>query len=243
MTPFQDWRGLVKRSKNHFIKSFDLKRRDSAKLKVKPLVIISCEGTKTEPNYLKSIINKLIFENKIARGSIVIAEHQHTDPMGVLNDLINYKDDYTLFEQKWIVIDRDEIRSISSNSSGHPKENFVSALEESQKLNIEVAWSNPCFEIFIVEHYMYRDTGGDRKEIQDKTLKLLYKDTILNEDATVDDLKAIDNLYDVLLPKKEIGFRNLKRLMLAQKDKTPVEANPGTRFHELVEVLESYFAE
>lgn len=241
--PFQDWRVLVKRSKNHFIKSFDLKRRDSAKLKVKPLVIISCEGTKTEPNYLKSIINKLIFENKIARGSIVIAEHQHTDPMGVLNDLINYKDDYTLFEQKWIVIDRDEIRSISSNSSGHPKENFVSALEESQKLNIEVAWSNPCFEIFIVEHYMYRDTGGDRKEIQDKTLKLLYKDTILNEDATVDDLKAIDNLYDVLLPKKEIGFRNLKRLMLAQKDKTPVEANPGTRFHELVEVLESYFAE
>ena len=233
----------MKRSKNHFIKSFDLKRRDSANLKVKPLVIISCEGTKTEPNYLKSIINKLIFENKIARGSIVIAEHQHTDPMGVLNDLINYKDDYTLFEQKWIVIDRDEIRSISSNSSGHPKENFVSALEESQKLNIEVAWSNPCFEIFIVEHYMYRDTGGDRKEIQDKTLKLLYKDTILNEDATVDDLKAIDNLYDVLLPKKEIGFRNLKRLMLAQKDKTPVEANPGTRFHELVEVLESYFAE
>ena len=241
--PFQDWRVLVKRSKNHFIKSFDLNRRDSAKLKVKPLVIISCEGTKTEPNYLKSIINKLILENKIARGSIVIAEHQHTDPMGVLNDLINYKDDYTLFEQKWIVIDRDEIHSISSNSSGHPKENFVSALEESQKLNIEVAWSNPCFEIFIVEHYMYRDTGGDRKEIQDKALKLLYKDTILNEDASVDDLKAIDNLYDVLLPKKEIGFRNLKRLMLTQKDKTPVEANPGTRFHELVEVLESYFAE
>ena len=241
--PFQDWRGLVKRNKNRFIKSFDLKKRDSAKLKVKPLVIISCEGTKTEPNYLKSIIHKLILENKIARGSIVIAEHQHTDPMGVLNDLINYKDDYTLFEQKWIVIDRDEIRSISSNSSGHPKENFVSALEESQKLNIEVAWSNPCFEIFIVEHYMYRDTGGDRKDIQEKALELLCKDKILNEDSSINELKAIDNLYDVLLPKKKMGFKNIKKLMLVQKDKTPVEANPGTRFHELVEVLENYFIE
>lgn len=241
--PFQDWRGLVKRNKNRFIKSFDLKKRDSAKLKVKPLVIISCEGTKTEPNYLKSIINKLIRENKIARGSIVIAEHQHTDPVGVLNDLINYKDDYTLFAQKWIVIDRDEVRAISSNSSGHPKENFISALTKARDLNIEVAWSNPCFEIFIVEHYMYRDTGGDRNDIQEKALKLLCKDKILNVDSSVDELKAIDNLYDVLLPKKEMGFRNLKRLMLVQKNRTPVEANPGTRFHELVEVLEGYFSE
>lgn len=240
---FQGWRVLVKRNKNRFVKSFNLKKRDSAELQVKPLVIISCEGTKTEPNYLKAIINKLIQENKIARGSIVIAAHQHTDPMGVLNDLINYKDDYTLFEKKWIVIDRDEVRSISSNSSGHPEENFISALSEAKKLNIDIAWSNPCFEIFIVEHYMYRDTGGDRKDIQEKALELLCKDKILPENASVDELKAIDNLYEVLLPKKETGFRNLRKLMLVQKDKTPVEANPGTRFHELVEVLERYFTE
>ena len=240
---FQGWRVLVKRNKNRFVKSFNLKKRDSAELQVKPLVIISCEGTKTEPNYLKFIINKLITENRIARGSIIIAEHQHTDPMGVLNDLINYKDDYTLFEQKWIVIDRDEVRSISSNSSGHTEVNFITALTEARNLNIEVAWSNPCFEIFIVEHYMYRDTGGDRKDIQEKALELLCKDNILNEKSSVDELKSIDNLYDVLFPKKKIGFRNLKKLMLVQKDKTPVEANPGTRFHELVEVLERYFTE
>ena len=239
--PFLDWRDLVKRYKNRFQKSFELKKRDNAKLKVKPLIIISCEGTKTEPNYLKSIINKLIQSGKIARGSIVIAKHQHTDPLGVLNDLINYKDDYTLFEQKWIVIDRDEVRSISSNSSGHPEENFYSALLEAKKKNIEVAWANPCFEIFIIEHYIYRDTGGDRKDIQQNALELLCKDKKLPSNSSVNELKAIDNLYDILLPKKEKGFKNLKKLMDIQKLKSPIEANPGTRFHELVEILESYF--
>ncbi|MBR4791783.1 MAG: RloB domain-containing protein [Treponema sp.] len=231
---------MIRKGKNSF-KSSALKKRDSGTLKIKPLVIISCEGTKTEPNYLRTIINELIKNGKIARGSVVIADHQHTDPMGVLSDLVNYRNDYTLFEEKWIVIDRDEVRSISSNSSGHPEENFVTALTQAEKLNIEVAWSNPCFEIFIVEHYMYRDTGGDRKDIQEKALELLCKDGKIKEDASVEELKAIDNLYDILLPRKETGIKNLKKLMNVQKGKSPVEANPGTRFHELVKVLEEYF--
>lgn len=90
---------MKRKSKSGF-KSSVLKKRDSGAIKIKPLVIISCEGTKTEPNYLKSIINLLIQKGKIARGSVVIADHQHTDPLGVLNDLINYQYDYSLFEKK-----------------------------------------------------------------------------------------------------------------------------------------------
>ncbi len=230
---------MKRKNKNSF-KSSGLKKRDSGALKIKPLVIISCEGTKTEPNYLKSIINSLIQKGKIARGSVVIADHQHTNPLGVLKDLIDYKYDYTLFEKKWIVIDRDEIRSISSNSSGHTAQDFITALNKAEELNIEVAWSNPCFEIFIVEHYIYRDTGGDRKDIQEKALELLNKDGKLKANSSIEELKAIDNLYDILLPRKEIGFKNLKKLMNIQNGKSPLDANPGTRFHELVEVLESY---
>lgn len=230
---------MKRKTKNSF-KSSGLKKRDSGTLKVKPLVIISCEGTKTEPNYLRTIINDLIKNGKIARGSIVIANHQHTDPLGVLNDLINYKEDYTLFENRWIVIDRDEVRSISSNSSGHPQANFLAALNKAEELNVEVAWSNPCFEIFVIEHYMYRDTAGDRKDVQEKALELLCKDGKIKANSTVEELKAIDNLYNILLPKKAIGFKNLKKLMIVQNGKSPLDANPGSRFHELVEVLETY---
>ena len=228
----------MKRQIKNGFKTSGLKKRDSGILTIKPLVIISCEGTKTEPNYLKSIINMLVQKGKIARGSVIITNHQHTDPLGVLDDLINYKDDYTLFEKKWIVIDRDEVRSISSNSSGHPEENFVSALKKAESLNIEIAWSNPCFEIFIVEHYVYRDTGCDRKDIQKKALELLCKDGKIKADASVEELKSINNLYEMLFPRKDLGFSNIKKLMDKQKGKSPVEANPGTRFHELIEELE-----
>ena len=87
---------------------------------------------------------------------------------------------------------------------------------------------------------MYRDTGGDRKDIQKKALELLCSDGAIIANATVEELKSINNLYDILLPRKETGFKNLKKLMNVQKDKSPVDANPGTRFHELVEVLEAY---
>lgn len=228
----------MQRSKRSNFNKSNLKKRDENNIPVKKLVIISCEGLETEPNYLKSIVNKLIKSEKIASGSVVIAPHQHTNPKGVLDDLLNYSTDYTLFDKKWIVIDRDEIRTISSNSSGHPEEDFKTAIKEAESRGVKVAWSNPCFEIFIIEHYMYRDTGGDRKDIQDTALKLLCKDNILKEDSTVDELKSMDNLYDILQPKKGTGIKNIKKLMDMQKDLEPVKCNPGTKFHELVEELE-----
>lgn len=88
---------------------------------------------------------------------------------------------------------------------------------------------------------MYRDIGGDRKDIQKKALELLCKDGKIKEESVIEDLKTINNLYDLLLPNKEKGFSNLKKLMNVQKDKSPMDANPGTRFHELVEMLEAYF--
>ena len=69
----------------------------------------------------------------------------------------------------------------------------------------------------------------------------MCKDGKVKSDSTVEELKTIDNLYELLLPRKAVGFKNLRKLMLAQKEKSPEEANPGTRFHELVEALEEYF--
>ena len=54
---------------------------------------------------------------------------------------------------------------------------------------------------------------------QAKALELLCKDKKIKADASVEELKAIDNLYDILLPRKENGFNNLKKLMNVQKGK------------------------
>jgi len=51
-------------------------------------VIIACEGSVTERNYFKSIFSELISNHNIAKTSLIIAKHSHTDPKGVLSDLL-----------------------------------------------------------------------------------------------------------------------------------------------------------
>ena len=229
----------MKRAKKTDFKKSNLKKRNIEKLPVEPLFIIAYEGECTEPFYLDSVVKKLIRDGKIAKGSVVVPPHGHTDPCGVLKDLISY-DGYELYSNKWIVIDRDEVRSISSNSSGHSLENFKKAISDASKKEIRVAWSNPCFEIFIVEHFNYRDTAGDRKEIQTAALKYLKDAKILSTTATVDDLKNNKNLYSALESRKQFAINNLKKLDAIQRGKEPEVCNPGSKFYELLESLESY---
>jgi len=83
-------------------------------IETKPIrqsIIIACEGTKTECLYLENIFTRLKTFHKITANSLVIAKHKHTDPKGVLKDLLAYPDDYKSFSHKWIVIDRDIERS------------------------------------------------------------------------------------------------------------------------------------
>ena len=72
---------------------------------------------------------------------MVIAKHHHTDPDGVLNDLLNHHN-YKEFDHKWIVIDRDLERT---NGGRYPLENFNSAINRAKSNKIEVAYANPCF--------------------------------------------------------------------------------------------------
>ena len=112
-------------------------------------VIIACEDKISSPNYFKMIIKRLIEDKKITQDSLVIAKHEHVNPKGVLQDLLNYKKDdktYKDFEHRWIVIDRDIARV---NGGGHPKDDFLTALSEAKSKKVEVAYSNDCLRFGI----------------------------------------------------------------------------------------------
>lgn len=53
------------------------------------------------------------------------------------------------------------------------KENFKQAITEALENNVKVAFSNPCFELWIVLHFEYRDTECLRNNIQHKVLEKL----------------------------------------------------------------------
>lgn len=219
----------------------DFKRKKQIKEQVKS-VLIACEDKISSPNYFKMIIKKLIEDKKITQDSLVIAKHEHVNPKGVLQDLLNHKKDdktYKDFEHRWIVIDRDIARI---NGGGHPKDDFLTALSEAKSKKVEVAYSNDCFEIWYLLHFVYRNTAISRddvikeviKRLKDKNYKTfskLNKDNIKTEAMT----KLI---FDELLELQKTAIKNAKKLLENYADlHNPETDNPSTKVFELVEIL------
>jgi hypothetical protein len=189
-------------------------------------VILACEGTVTESNYFRSIFRELINNHNIAKTSLIIVKHSHTDPKGVLSDLEKALENDDEFEHKWIVIDRDEMQP---NGGGHEVENFNGAISSANAKGIQVAYSNPSFELWYLLHFEYRNSPIDR----DAVIKELKK--------YVDYTKNSQTIYQEILPLQEVAIANAKRLKATyevdSRKVNPTIDNPSTTVFELVEVL------
>lgn len=224
----------------------DFKRRVNDK-KTIPDIIIACEDSVSSPTYFQMIVDRLIEKKIITQDSFVIAQHKHTNPMGVLSDLKNYKNEngksYKDFDHRWILIDRDSERV---NGGGHKKEDFNNALKDAKSkksnLNIEVAYSNDSFELWYLLHFEYRNTAISRdetvkqvikrlKEIEPHKFSQLTKNNIKQESYT-------KYIFETLKPLQDEAIRNSKRLLESYGDEhNPESDNPSTRVHLLVEIL------
>jgi len=205
-------------SKKKAAKQLKLDEKRKANIKtVRKSIILACEGTKTECLYFQDIFKELQIRHKITSDSLVIAKHKHTDPEGVLDDLLNHPN-YQGFTYKWIVIDRDIERT---NGGGHTVDNFNTALSRARGKKIKVAYSNPCFEIWYLLHLEYRNTAIDRDELVDKLeSEQGYQKNALFEQGSVD-----------------VAIANAKRLLVSYPHHNPEIDNPSTTVHKLLEDL------
>jgi hypothetical protein len=171
----------------------------------KLLMIIACEGEKTERYYFDSFFKILKEEKKLSKKSLVFATHQHTNPLGVLQDLKGFRDQgisYEDYQYRWIVIDRDEERS---GGGGHTLDDFNQAIHQSEnnQPKINVAWSNPSFEIWYLLHFNYNDTPIDRDLVithLSKAMKYSYQ-------------KESKTMYNELHDRLMKAISNTKKLM------------------------------
>ncbi len=195
-----------------------LKRSEGKKV-IRESILLACEGKITETLYFENIFSELKENHQIAASSLVIAKHQHTNPDGVLQDLLDHPN-YRNFIHNWIVIDRDEERV---NGGGHTLAQFNGALDRARIKGIQVAYSNPCLEIWFLLHFEYRNTAIDRDELAKK----------LEDD--------FDYQKNKLFQQGDINFAitNSKRL-LDSHNGIPAQNNPSTTVHQLIEVLEKF---
>lgn len=191
------------------------------------LVLIVCEGEKSEPNYLRGLQRAL----RINNATINILDTNHgTDPVSILNTAImEFEKDPSLYDRVYCVFDRD----------GHT--NYAPALKQAKnhaltKRNVLfVANSVPCFEIWLLLHFKYTTQAYVKAGGKSSCARLvsdLKKPGLLPNYE-----KNHRNIYELINAKTDTAVRHAK--MLEQHNQGIGSDNPSTKMHDLVTYLTS----
>lgn len=192
------------------------------KSKSKPLknkIKIFCNSLETEVNYFKSF--KLEIEKaKISDIAIEVVPTQNKggkDPISAVRFAIKNREDAT---SVWVVFDKDEY-SINE------------AIKEAEANDIEVAWSNECFELWFILHFNNVVTSMDRKQCLTK-IKTLFREK-LKKEYEKNGLNYYECLKDKI--KMAITFAKRQHQILQSERRNPDNSNPCTTVYKLVEYL------
>lgn len=203
-------------------KNRDLKRQPP-KTESYDLVLIVCEGEKTEPYYFKNLMSI----EKLSSVNISVISGNGSDPVSVVDTAIKEREkqaEYLPFNTVYCVIDRDK----------HP--NFNQAIDKANANGIKIIASYPSFEYWYICHFnFYRSPiiANGNKSAGDKCVSILNE--YWQESFNKEYAKNQTNLYALLRDKLETAIKNTKAgLKQAQADNEP---NPSTQVYELVDYL------
>ncbi len=168
-------------------------------------VLIVCEGGKSEPNYLA----RLREVRRLSNTNIRILPSEGTDPMSVVTfaESLAARDRY---DRVFCVFDRDEHATYNA---------AVQRVAGLPRFYAITSW--PCFEIWILLHFVYSAAPRNRGGAFDEVRKHYPTYT-----------KGCKTVYDDLANQLEPALRHANRLM-AENNKSGA-TNPATKMHELV---------
>jgi hypothetical protein len=131
-------------------------RRSANKKQIRELILIVCEGSKTEPNYFKGF--QLTNVDVHGTGS---------NTLSVVQKAIDLKREARkmgkIYDQVWCVFDRDSFTPARFND----------ALQLANNNSFSVAYSNEAFELWYILHYEYLQSALSRYDYIDRLSELL----------------------------------------------------------------------
>ncbi len=177
----------------------------------KPVFLIVCEGSKTEPQYFRDFTIATLNVKVVGTGHNTVsliekAEHERTD-LGL--DLGR--------DQVWCVFDKDDCADVA----------YREAIQRAHKLGFRAAYSNEAFELWFLLHYDYHDAALSRSQYGSKLTERLGRQYRKND----------ARMYETLLPMQETAIANAARLLERYAPNDPAKDNPCTTVHELVTEL------
>lgn len=142
------------------------KKRPHSPKTHKERFLLCCEGSGTEPGYFTSLAN-FLRNPLIELIEVEIAKHETTDPKQIVEQAKRLRaaadreanrmhDDNLRYDQTWCVFDRDE------------HVHFDEAINQASDNRLDLAVSNPCFELWILVHFQAQTGGLTRQDARNK---------------------------------------------------------------------------
>lgn len=204
----------------------------------KYLFLIICEDSKTEPLYFEK------FQAKFPDNTLYLETvGTGRDPKGVVEQAIIEKKKLAVVARKevdevWIVFDKDDADENETKIS-----NFNDAFKISKKENFEVAYSNEVFELWLLLHLRDIDKSKTipRQEIYELLASQIQKTPKYNQyvyEHRKPNPQTIEIIFEI--GNIELAIERAKVLLNEQKEVNPINANPSTKVHLLVQQLNEW---
>jgi len=181
------------------------------------IVLIACEGSKTEPQYFEDLRNHLGLE-------VMDINSGESDPLRLVEKAIETAKRYGLYDRVFCVFDKDShstyIRAVDKISKARTK------------FKISAITSVPCFEFWLLLHYQCTEKpfmsahGGS---VCDEVIRELRNHLQGYNKAMPYIFELTSDLIDVAIRNAQIVLRNVEAVGTD---------NPSTKVHELVLYLQ-----
>lgn len=178
--------------------------------------LIVTDTEKTEENYMKGLRDAI---PKSLQGKIVIKVYK-TKTVDLVSEALNMASLQPQYGETWIVFDRDQVKDFDQIISTAPK-------------NINVAWSNPCIEIWFSAYFdsmpVYSDSVSCCKGFSQKFLQVTGQKYEKSDTAIYQKLRDYGDEKRAI----EIADRKLKE-HIRDGNHEPSKMCPCTTVHLLI---------
>ncbi|MCK5535340.1 RloB domain-containing protein [bacterium] len=197
------------------------RKKKSGKRHLKPRLFVLCEGTKTEPRYLKGFLKNLGME-----------EGYQIDIIELVDTEINTAKELVDLAIKQRELEKDEIWAVF-DKDGYTM--HAQAFDRARAKDINIAFSSISFETWILLHYVYTTKEFEKSEDVIKYMK---------DNGYIDYEKSDCENFNKTKDKLEKAIINAKRLRHHQKsvnsDNKIYKWNPYTNIDELLESIRTF---
>lgn len=203
------------------VKRIQEKRRGITTMSPKKIILMATEGkNKTEENYFRSL------SKESSTYVVKFVPGNDTDPISLINNTINYANDVN----SAIDYSQGDIACCVFDTDFGKEEVIQKSLELACKNNISIFLSNPCFEVWFLQHFRY------------STKQYIKNDEVINELSKVmDGYNKSDNIFEQIYGSTDKAIKNSEKLKKYHKNnhKTYVcyKCNPSTDVNEIVKIM------